>query len=521
MSDIFDGGICFLYHRFYQHLGDTGINSERIAAADENNFGGYSIQDLFVQPCYGSLKEELLSSKCIDIKQCKSIIEKAQSLLQTEKCKRMKCRSYDDSLHYGIREGEALRLEYLVALISFINFETFSVKCTSTFTPIKKDETIKSMKQRNSKFYYTCKNLRELVQYYGINNYPYDDDYETGPFYIVLPTIQNISSFAIRLNKPILTSKDIDTAKRKVTLYVEGMIIELNNEHYPACHERFFDCSWVSNNPKDKEYLFCGGEGTYKLEMQSIIITKTPNKYDEIINAYYKFDALLSGNTFRDIDITYKDVTIIRQSIGYILGDTSNKIIELDSYTRNNFGLFTRKKTQIVLHLSNMYDIKNKDFTSLIMHSLREQEGDDIGNNKDNVFRSILFKLFPNLQEIIIYSCAYYSTYAFNLLSLLSEFKSVWNLKSYDVLAFGYVREYEKKNNILIPKNIKQIIKQYHISEILKSFKYIVIKDSEKRWLAKVFSSGLVQKYKSENIDIKFQTRQGSTKDADWLTVSV
>ena len=174
-SNSFSTGFCFWYHPFYQNVdADQQVKAEQIGSWEQNDFGGLSVRDLHVSAHF----LEALNSAFIDIKMFNdNVIHKGNQYVQTTKCKRIKCihkngrpyqSSIEDPLHYSVGFGAALCKSHLYSLILYCDFTDFCTSFSSTFRRIKWNETIKQVKQRNTKYANIAKYLREIIQYYGI-----------------------------------------------------------------------------------------------------------------------------------------------------------------------------------------------------------------------------------------------------------------------------------------------------------------------------------------------------------------
>ncbi len=109
--------------------------------------------------------------------------------METNKCKNIKCIHGEDGindepLHVNIKYDTLINKSHLYCLILYCDYTYFCNSFLLTFRRITFNESIESIKQRHSKYYYFAKHLTELIQYYGITgNWEYDN-YENGPFYI-------------------------------------------------------------------------------------------------------------------------------------------------------------------------------------------------------------------------------------------------------------------------------------------------------------------------------------------------
>eukprot|EP01084_Bolivina_argentea_P293717 505222_1 len=498
-SHSFSTGFRFWYHTYYQYQNAEKIKNEQIYSWQQNDFGGVSPDSLYVPEVLKSVKEEVLASSFITVALFKEkVIEKGNLYIDSEKCRNIKNvhgtkNGGYDPLHYGIGYAAPLRKSHLHSLLLYCDFTDFCTDFSSTFRRLKSNEQIETVKQRNSKYHHIAKNLAELIQYYGIRGGSGNNNgQENGPFYTGLSFCMNIPEFSIRLNGPTSTSKQKEIAMRFSGS--EGIIIKLNNRTYPGRYEAFFNSSWISCYPEEDERVFFSAQ--YKIEIQSIIVIETKKNYQAIISAFYKFDSMLSGQKMTGLGykaVTKTDVAFVGLSVEYVLGNSSNDYKnklsndcknKLDTYIKDTFYLFTKKKTQITLHLELISRIQNDSFIELIAHSIkpRNYKRNMITNN--NLFKPILFKLFPNLQEIMIYSTSFSSVYSFSILSLLSML-----------------------TNTVLPK----------------SFRTITIKDSypdkSGEWLKKKFTAHVKRQFIANKLSIQLKRNQSRNKKEDWIVI--
>ena len=262
--------------------------------------------------------------------------------------------------------------------------------------------------------------MRETVQYFGVigDAQKAANGYESGPFYVGMSFEMNIPEYSIGLQGPTSTSKQKEIADRFAK---GGMTITLNNTRGTTKWEPFWDSSWISSYPEEDERIFFGSQ--YKLQVETIILMGSGKDHRESIGAFYEFDQLLSGGY--DVgSISRSDMDIVARSIEYALQRTLDAV-DVDTYALDNFFAFTRNKTEIVLHLAYIHRyFKNVSFADFLMHSVREQGIDGVSANNINLIKPSIFRLFPNLTQITIYSTLYLEgnieIYAFNFLSLLS-----------------------------------------------------------------------------------------------------
>eukprot|EP01084_Bolivina_argentea_P220229 373276_1 len=220
-SKSFSTGIVFWYWKYYENIDEDKYRQEQLDV-NQYDFGGYSMKKLFVKRFYKSFKEEILNSGFLNKREYdEHVVRRAVLFFRTKRSKSLSCQfalGENDPLHFGIYRGAKIKASHLEAVILYCDFTQFSTKFSKAFRATKLNESIKSIKNRNSKFYHTAKNLRELVQYYGLSGYDVRDGAtESGPFYTGMAARVRMAAFAIRLNGPSSTSKQLEVAIKSAT----------------------------------------------------------------------------------------------------------------------------------------------------------------------------------------------------------------------------------------------------------------------------------------------------------------
>jgi len=402
----FSTGLAFQYHAFFADEQKANWFQEKQRTDNTHDYGGHTLSSLFVPARFESIKEEVLNSKFLSAAEFEEfIVGKAQRYFESAECKAMKCKErMIDDLHFGIEEDDPLRVEHLHSLLLYTDFSALCTDFSSSFRAVYRGESLESIKARNSRYHHIAKRLKELVMYFGS-----DKRYEksVGPFYCGMNIVLNIPQFAIRFNGPTSTSLFIEVAMRFGG--VEGMVIELNNDTYFAREERHFECDWISAFPEEAERLFMGGR--YPLQLQSVRIVETNHNYQRFLHAFNLFD-MLSGNPAMG-GYTKKNASIVRGAIDGYLGVKKNGYHQ---FVNDTFRHFCASKTQIILRLGDIAKyVKSKDFMSLVMNEIKEQNSSDVSDNDVNLFKPVLFELFGNVQEVVLVTVSWRKDYACNL----------------------------------------------------------------------------------------------------------
>ena len=145
-----------------------------------------------------------------------------------------------------------------------------------------------------------------------------------------------------------------------------------------------------------------------------------------LISALYLFDGLLSGtlNDTEGIKMSEKEKEILIFCIKYALNEElPSRPKQVDQFVMDNIYVFTQKKTKIDLYLSHLNKFDNS-LQNMLLHGVSGMYFGDIPNDHSNIPRGLVFRLFPNLEEVVLRTCHWGDYYPLNLMSLLS----VWSL---------------------------------------------------------------------------------------------
>ena len=217
--------------------------------------------------------------------------------------------------------------------------------------------------------------------------------------------------YIFRLCGPTSTSRHLEVALRFGGS--TGIILELSNTGYEDCTLlRSFDCSWLSNYSGEDEQLFMGGY--YRIKLCSIRNINTNENFQNFFEPLYYFDCMVNGTDFGEENtpkITKKHKQILQRLIDHKLGIKENASMK---YIKDTFEGFVSHKTELIFNLDNISEYLY-ELASIIMEPLYGRESDKkkrkksgaraivkVGN--ENVFKQIIFKIFKNVNQIIIYS---------------------------------------------------------------------------------------------------------------------
>eukprot|EP01084_Bolivina_argentea_P306203 529078_1 len=384
----FSVGYRFYYWQYYKNKVQYTMDST--GCRNENVHLGFTPSQLFVNTKYTNLKYEICNNKifALRIDQYKISFYKTNKYFQgSKKVKKLvyKYNDDDDDLHYdmSISYDSPISFDHLLSICIYCDWGELSTKFSATFRKEKVYESISSVILRNMEVANMARLLRETVELYGYDKCQHE---VTGPFfsgmsYMVIP------EFNIRLNGPTSTSKQIEVAEQFGQ--DNGIVIQINNTN--ASRLRIFSCAFVSDYSEEDEYLFCGGR--FGVQVESIIFRGTNDKMTQLITPLFYFDTLLNGRSINEFE-SDNDYLILKNLIKHKLEINGFKNAYA-KYINNTFTAFTNHKKQLVLNLHDIQNNKFKKLQKLILNS---------SQNKGIVLKKIIFRLFPNVNRIIIYS---------------------------------------------------------------------------------------------------------------------
>ena len=178
---------------------------------------------------------------------------------------------------------------------------------------------------------------------------------------------------------------------------------------------------------------------------------KTAQNFMNFIKPLYYFDALLTGKGWMDrLKISNDQVDVIKSLIDWKLGKQSSA--GFDEYVLRTFEAYTRNKKQIEIRLLQLRK-SSKSMRQLIFHSLQEYKQPKDKNDKTNLLRADIAKLFPNVNTVHI-SAILCSFSLFGLMRVIHEtqwkqiiVKGSWLLESWESNKQAIEEEYAADYN--------------------------------------------------------------------------
>ena len=176
----FSCGFSWFYWDWYKDKEEIRI----LNMHDENNYGGYKPKQLFVEKQYMDYKKETLQHIAIDDFNEK-IIDKAKVYMTFEKVRRFHAGppSFIRALHYDIPYKAPITLHHIISIILYCDMDKYSTTFSESFRKLQPQETVYSVKKRNSAFWWQSKYFKETVQLFGVSGYKTNHNgSESGPF---------------------------------------------------------------------------------------------------------------------------------------------------------------------------------------------------------------------------------------------------------------------------------------------------------------------------------------------------
>eukprot|EP01084_Bolivina_argentea_P143452 251905_1 len=156
-SHSFDIGFIFYYWSWYENMKENEQEQNK-EYWNPNNYQGYSQRELFVKQKYKDMKYELRHNSIFPVN-CYNFniaVKKAMEYSSTDHAKKFKAAGYDveKDLHYGMVEGNILTFNHLLSIIFYCDFSDLSKAFSATFRKKNANESLSSIKSRNSEFWH-------------------------------------------------------------------------------------------------------------------------------------------------------------------------------------------------------------------------------------------------------------------------------------------------------------------------------------------------------------------------------
>ena len=329
-------------------------------------------------PKYDSLKEEMLCNTICNLSpyQFNILLFKATKYILSAKAQKL------------MFHRKVITVTHLLVICIYCCCTELSTAFSTTFRKSPWNESLVSLRSRNSEFGHMRNCLFQTVKQFGQN---YLDDDNKGPFFCGMSSNMVLNQFRIKLFQPTSTSKEINVAQRFGTK--NGIVIQLNNTGYRSRHCKSFDASWLSDYPTENEYLFCGLSiyGNI-LEVEAVIRQHQNKNYKEFFKPLMEFEGLFQQSSPEGLrgKISKKSVEIWRELISYQLGLTDQNSYPM--YIHETFHAFVTGMKDITLDLS----ILNPEGST---RTIRYEETLVVNNLTRHVTKDKLMAVFNNFRH--------------------------------------------------------------------------------------------------------------------------
>lgn len=233
------------------------------------NIHNESIEALTIDMMHPNYKEEILNTNYFDVEDWDGCVTKCNMYMQTEYIKEMKAnynrmsgKHYIRPEHYGIISGSAIKHQHILSVLFYTDYSAFSTAFSASFRRTSPQESLLQIKQRNQRFWWGSKFLRETVELWGQSGNEIGDKHliaESGKsrFFTGLKAKMFVKEFSIRFAIPTSTTRlkqiAINFAKGK------GILLALSNkEETYSAFVRGFDVSYLSafNNEEEVYVIY-------------------------------------------------------------------------------------------------------------------------------------------------------------------------------------------------------------------------------------------------------------------------
>ena len=356
-----------------------------------------------------------------------------------------------DLLHYDHLPEHyhelSMKFDHILALVLYCDYSQLCTDFSASFRKKNVFETLKSVKHRNSNYFWFSKSLRETVELFGNSGYykkEKDDilergDGASGPFYCGMNQLMVMDSFCIRLSSPTSTSRKLSVAMKFGG--DDGIIIQFKNDIGVVNEYLCGFCCTLSDYVEESETLFFGGFAPIHIE--SVRIRRTSENFKKYCAALYYLDSILSGAVVKiDEQSKKENFEIISQILSYRLGEN---VKLLPQYIKQTVDAFMNSKSQIIVNLADIYDHSDKNVVKLLMYEIvpkKYSNNDYFASSQheelnENLLKPLIFDQFRNVKTVTIITTNAKNNTSFPL-SLFALLPIITKLKKVIIEAIVY-----------------------------------------------------------------------------------
>ena len=200
-----------------------------------------------------------------------------------------------------------------------------------------------------------------------------------------------------------------------------------------------FYCGWISTYKEESEYLFMGGH--YQLAVSNITCIETRINYVatckilSVLEMFtqtnqYSYDGTRSDTGYYErLKLDDESLFVLKSLIESRINPQKYDVDKFDTYARNAFELFSSTKKKLYFNLGALswihIDIRSY-FLEMISGITNKEYDKGMFDAHRNLFKKEIFDVFPNIEEIEIYSGCFKDEkfYYVSPLDLLPKFKN-------------------------------------------------------------------------------------------------
>ena len=211
----------------------------------------------------------------------------------------------------------------------------------------------------------------------------------------------------------------------------------------------------------------------FRLKVQALITIANAKNWKKQLATLFILDAVLSGTVHStdNLKVTRKDLKLIRSLINtYFVGQSADS--KIPSFVVDMFYNYSWTKTKVVFNWESLNRaLDNKVFLDIFMEPMWNRNDDKKKQNENcNIFRPIVYQLFPNLEQI----------------TLLTS-----NIKPRDLGVYP-----------LDPRFLLNLLER---KPLPLKFNSVQIQDIDKQWIRSAFNAKIIQEFKERNISVDFE----------------
>eukprot|EP01084_Bolivina_argentea_P155517 271006_1 len=240
----------------------------------------------FIAPRYSSLKQELVSLHLLTLEEWNMYYDEALHMSHTfiSKSYVPSLEAYFGNYFYGIRDGDVLTVQHIVAILLFSNDYKLQLRLNASYTKRMEDESDSSMKQRHSYYAHWARLLCETVEVF-VNT----------QFYTRITQFYHNTNCRLYFNDiyaSLYTPTSMTRSLQVSACYAnpKGLLLQFENEP----NNKYFECNWISSWSAESEILFVGAAAP--LKFKSVIQWQLAYNYEHYIAATGITQKMLHGD---------------------------------------------------------------------------------------------------------------------------------------------------------------------------------------------------------------------------------